>query len=584
MDDLNADNYNVSEIFTLMDVNIYEFSEIYDKMDAYIEKYSDENNLPMAYFITQLRVKVTDFQEKNTYGTTQSINYEISSNGSDDYRDDYQDDDFEEEINTIQSDIENDENGVIRGIDTRDDDDDAYTEIVSNDSIYDRINNVNDDNDEGVATYENVDDSSSMRATEQSDVYQVTNGTANVIDGNIVDNEPPFSRVNQGVTNIVQKTLIFDSKYRSVYEPVNDYLINFAEPITNVLSLKLNFFQMSYSIYNIDGVNNTNVLYFTETDISATIHKIELDSGLYRTEQSLIEALNDKCSSYFGTLPQFQDISSSNVVNFSYSAFTGKTTVRMINRIRYITFFDTNNNTVNNKISFNLGYFLGFRKLFRNTTLGIGYYVSLPETYSQNDEINIDDEVVIDANDPSYNSVTGESIVDINHPKYLILSLDDFNQNRLNQNLIQATDGTDNTEPRLNILRCGPSDEVTTRNLIIPTNPRTKTLASIYFTNETITNNINELNKQKVRNYPIAIPDTFAELPINGDPVLGRIIESRGSDNFVSVRRYFSPVDINRLRIRLFDERGNLVNLNENDYTFSVRMDTSYDVKSLENY
>ena len=214
MDDLNADNYNVSEIFTLMDVNIYEFSEIYDKMDAYIEKYSDENNLPMAYFITQLRVKVTDFQEKNTYGTTQSINYEISSNGSDDYRDDYQDDDFEEEINTIQSDIENDENGVIRGIDTRDDDDDAYTEIVSNDSIYDRINNVNDDNDEGVATYENVDDSSSMRATEQSDVYQVTNGTANVIDGNIVDNEPPFSRVNQGVTNIVQKTLIFDSKYR----------------------------------------------------------------------------------------------------------------------------------------------------------------------------------------------------------------------------------------------------------------------------------------------------------------------------------------------------------------------------------
>ena len=41
-------------------------------------------------------------------------------------------------------------------------------------------------------------------------------------------------------------------------------------------------------------------------------------------------------------------------------------------------------------------------------------------------------------------------------------------------------------------------------------------------------------------------------------------------------RKYFGPVNISRLRIRLLDYRGNLVNLNKQDWSFSLLVDQMY--------
>jgi hypothetical protein len=43
-------------------------------------------------------------------------------------------------------------------------------------------------------------------------------------------------------------------------------------------------------------------------------------------------------------------------------------------------------------------------------------------------------------------------------------------------------------------------------------------------------------------------------------------------------RTYFGPVDIQRLRIRLFDDRGRLLNMNNANYSFCLNLKMLYDL------
>ena len=48
--------------------------------------------------------------------------------------------------------------------------------------------------------------------------------------------------------------------------------------------------------------------------------------------------------------------------------------------------------------------------------------------------------------------------------------------------------------------------------------------------------------------------------------------------NYKSTREYFGPVNIKRLRIKLLDEMGRKVDLNHNDYAFTIEIKQLYDV------
>jgi hypothetical protein len=43
-------------------------------------------------------------------------------------------------------------------------------------------------------------------------------------------------------------------------------------------------------------------------------------------------------------------------------------------------------------------------------------------------------------------------------------------------------------------------------------------------------------------------------------------------------RKYFGPVDIQRLRIRLYDERGNVLNMNSSNWSFCLNFKMLYDL------
>jgi len=386
-----------------------------------------------------------------------------------------------------------------------------------------------------------------------------------------------LKNVNSIDTKTSSRNLIFDSQFRPLGSDANDFHIDLTEPLVDVLSIELLYYQFIYSIYNIDEELDTN--YFYVTDLNNTLHTIYIDSGLYKTAEVLIEKINSTIVTYFTNSTTFQSqfpeiVNNLNsLITFSYNTLTGKTSMKIRNCFKYIKFFDLNVATGQSKVSFNLGYFLGFRKLFKNSQTATGYY--LVETQGEG---AIDNEVIVDSVDPSLNVIISTGIVDIQNPKYLILSIDDYNQNRLNQNVVTASEGTDNTMPLRLLNKCNAND---VNNLQIPSNPRTKSLALMYAHNERVVETINEVRRQASKNIPAAIPDIFAMIPIEMERNLGSLISNRGMSTQINIRKYFGPVNINRFRIRLFDEKGNSVNLNNSDYSFTVGIERLYDKENM---
>ena len=55
MDDLNVDNYNIDDIFELVDVEKYDYIELMQSLDEYIEEYEKNNNIVFTNFIRQIK-------------------------------------------------------------------------------------------------------------------------------------------------------------------------------------------------------------------------------------------------------------------------------------------------------------------------------------------------------------------------------------------------------------------------------------------------------------------------------------------------------------------------------------------------
>jgi hypothetical protein len=209
------------------------------------------------------------------------------------------------------------------------------------------------------------------------------------------------------------------------------------------------------------------------------------------------------------------------------------------------------------------------------------------------------------------------SVLDLNGTKYLILALDDFNQNHVNNGLVSITqlsnklkipsyysydlpytcinpqqgdnlqqliDGvvtqsvfdnqTVNAKNGLLIAGKYENDNSPTQ-IVLPSAPRTLTNAQLYTINEINKNNNN------LTNYLSKAPtssDILAILPVKtsmGVPTGSLLVEFSGSlqDNS---RVYFGPVNIDRMAVKLMDDKGNILNLNGNDWCFTLVCECLY--------
>ena len=118
-------------------------------------------------------------------------------------------------------------------------------------------------------------------------------------------------------------------------------------------------------------------------------------------------------------------------------------------------------------------------------------------------------------------------------------------------------------------------ESYTPRQVLLPSAPRTLTQAQLYTINQINKNNAN------LTNYLAKAPtssDILAILPIKtstGVPTGSLLVEFSGSlqDN---TRVYFGPVNIERMAVKLLDDKGNVLNLNGNDWCCTIICECLY--------
>jgi len=395
--------------------------------------------------------------------------------------------------------------------------------------------------------------------------------------------------LNPNLKNITSRFINLDSQFRQptggVESSSTDYTLDLSEPLNNVLSLRLYSVQIPYTWYSVD-VYYGNTCFWIITDENTTV-TISVPSGNYSTTQFVTELNSCFSSKGFtnltipGTITPVSFNSNNgkitiNLYNYKYNGITFNT-----NNTYQIIFFDvtgqltcgsTNCNQINiNNINQTLGWLMGYRS---------------PYIYL----------------DISGN--TAPSLIDLYGPKYLILSIDDYNQNHINNGLVTITELSKNlklpsyynpgfpikcTLPINNLSTNMDSNEVDNGDLlmdklnlsfknipqVLPTAPRILTQAQIYSINEIMKNNERNTN---FRSKAPTNSDTFALIPIkhNSQNSTGDVYVEFGGSLQDNKRIYFGPVNIDRMRVKLLDDKGNVLNMNGVDWSITLIAEILY--------
>ena len=423
--------------------------------------------------------------------------------------------------------------------------------------------------------------------------------------------------LNPNLKNTITRFVNLDSQFRQYTSGINststDYTLDLSDTLKDALSLKVYSYQIPFSWYAIDTAYGNTCLWIVDGSYNIPIF---IPPGNY-SQTSFITQINASFANAgftFSTInPPLSPISPQPLLSANlpvyYNSNNGMITMYLndglfndplgiipsftITALTKILFFDFTGilQCTNNCLSKSNSYF--------NNSLGwlMGY--RLP--YFSVDSIG--------------NSAT--AILDLNGPKYLILVIDDFNQNHVNNSLVSITQLSttlkvpsyyspdlpytcippsqqgnnlqqlvtgaideslfDNQLTSINgLLIAGKyeGDYVPTQQ-VLPSAPRTLTQSQIY--------TINEINKNRNNNtnYLSKAPtssDILAILPIKtstGVPTGSLLVDFSGSlqDN---IRTYFGPVNIDRMCVKLLDDKGNVLNLNGNDWCVTLVCECLY--------
>jgi len=291
----------------------------------------------------------------------------------------------------------------------------------------------------------------------------------------------------------LKKTINIDSKFRSAYYNTksSDFHIDLPETFKKVVNMKLITYELPLSVYSVNKTSNCFTIIDSDKHITVDItcgnyHTMFNNGNTDKLDASgdIVYAINNAIAIAFGigigTVP----------VIFSIDPITGQSSFENASSNSYTILFNTDccgNEDVETPLPLKLGWLLGFR---------VGAY-TLDGTANK--------------------TVESEGIVNLTIPKYLYLSINDFNH-AANNNFVVAF-----------------SDSTFSQNII----------ARIEY-------------KHQLQKYGIYNNACENEL-----------------ENYS--RSYYGPVDIKKLHIKLLDEYGRVVDLNNMDWSILLQLDVLYD-------
>ena len=444
--------------------------------------------------------------------------------------------------------------------------------------------------------------------------------------------------LNPNLENITSRFINLDSQFRQASGGTEtnstDYTLDLSDPLTNVLNLRLYSIQIPYTWYTFDYAYGNTCFWVTN---SGNSFRIYIEPGNY-SASSFCQAVNTAFTSllnfqtpnsdinwtqpfvYIGSIVPTPSIVSYNPNNYKININLTDWQDPATNNINgiiqgsdiftdsdpYFTFFDfsgakscyqTGSSPCSQTQMFNqtLGWAMGFRTPLQPIYKGIG-------------------------NTPS-------SVMNLLGSKYFILVLDDYNQNHINNGLISITQlsnrldlpsyyntsqpyicnpasnpnninninnidiellgnlsglnpetlaalGISNADNLYNSLGDKIDFGLVPTQQILPSAPRTLTQAQIYTINEIIKNRSKTIS---FRAKAPTVSDTFALIPIKyGSMNTGDIYTDFSGQLQDNRRIYFGPVNIERLHIKLLDDKGNPVDLHGADWSITLLSENLY--------
>jgi hypothetical protein len=375
------------------------------------------------------------------------------------------------------------------------------------------------------------------------------------------------------LNSIWRKKLFFMPEYDLADAPIDGSVTT----ITNTLQLFDNqisidrgvndtFYILPYA--NISGINPATRDY----DIKITIpNGVYSRNSLYNKLNALFAANalcpNTRVSSYLQNGKEYTLFSVS--VNKSFSTKDYK-----------VTFYDT--------LGFSTCLSRGSTKSIQNvtwdTTVGwlLGFR-SQPE-YFLDEFIGIEDTVPPTDLTPKlnyYNSenknacvLRGDTGVSVNLYNYFLIVLDDYTQNHINDGLVTTTMPITSVDVPLDVTyACNPITGKPIMSLV-PSGGKGMTALQVYSNQQKILSQMAVAKSYSTGPYA---KDVFALIPMKLTGLSpGQVYVETSGTLQNQDRVYFGPVNLSRMSIKLLSDRGDLVDLNNTNWSFSIIAEMLY--------
>jgi len=563
--DFNIDNYTEDELLTILELDDISVENVLVKIQYYLQKF--QRNINMKQFFMNMKQKLMDYFSQD------------QEEDQEEEEDQYQEKEgFETLMDQYNQDTQNEE--------TQNENDDSAAQQQQ--EWYDReylLQNDMNQNNKSTDRVQKINVFNNNHAPMNREQLGITNNY-----------QVPYSQdtLNPTLENTITRLVNLDSQFRQSSSDVTssstDYTLDLSEPLKNVLNISLYSFSIPYTWYTIDTQYDNN--YFQVVNQNNTF-KVEIGIGNYTSQAFCVELNNQILASgfipyndaSFVTLIDNQgkiELQFNQAIDPSGNEIFGLTEGEIFSQEinPYFLFFtpNTKQNISCSNNNLNIGYI--------DNTLGwiMGYRLPLLPIEA--------------AGNPA------PFVLDLFGPKYFIITLDDYNCNRINNGLITITELPSKLaypeyynpttqqaciQELNNIAILNQEFEGSTNGLLyvekleivnsqVPqvtaTSPRTLTQAQIYTINEISKNRSKVTN---TRNKPPNQSDSFAIVPIKkGSINIGDVYCDFGGSLQENKRRYFGPVNISRISLKITNDKGFQVDLHGGEWTITLLCEELY--------
>ena len=617
LDSTNPDDFTDSQLFQLLGLNYDSDGEdpygnyitpqiIRSSSESRIRQFQETGNTTLQEFFVEAEKKLID-----QYSQTQGDVSEWKDNDLfNQYHETSEGDDEEGSEEDDTNDSNEDENGEMEE-DKEGDDVDEINQIA--DETYDQEEKEDEEDDEesidgfGVSQPNTVQKN---KITNRFNQTEVLDGEHPVMVRNKLgvssSQDIPISQgtLNPSMRNTKTQVVNINSTYRdNIFPPSTsvssstNYTITLSDPLYKVLDMKLLTYTIPYVWYNINTSNNYFYLDATTTNpgISGTPLFPTVASSNTYTAKIVVPVGHYSSSDLYATIQQ--QISNANVANSddsdsssvfssmridpshtsgaSPTGYTGQTRLYIDdtsssttnssessgNIIYRVRFYEDTMDYSQSKYNNNLGWILGYRG---NASQESEYYGKM--VYEVIDSVG----------------VVSESSIDTEGPRSLTLCVDDFCNTQMSNHVVGTTSAdtivqmpsywtdahSQNTdcsnEKKVSFIRDIP------RRL---TNAQLYTMNSIAESDQTNPPSYSSLSSSRLStpNYTNALSVIPLEL---SSLSFGSTLVKEAKTSLPRV--YFGPVTIDRLRVKLQDEMGNQVDMNNRDWSFTLQVTSLY--------